>query len=68
MIRECHLKVCKVRLALMSDGSVFQVCGAVVENARRAQSVFFLRTDSRGHQILICDTDCQTSPRLRYCE
>jgi len=52
----------------MSDGSVFQVCGAVVENARRAQSVFFLRTDSRGHQILICDTDCQTSPKLRYCE
>ena len=32
----------------MSDGSEFQVCGAVTENARRANSVRVLAADSSG--------------------
>jgi len=32
----------------MADGSVFQVCGAAAENARRANSVRVLAADSSG--------------------
>ena len=34
----------------MSDGSEFQVCGAVTENARRANSVRVLAADSSGRR------------------